>query len=700
MGQLRFETLTMPAAALGEPNPLPALREPGKERFAREDVAAAMEASNTRKADKPDPNDPAIRYGGIYGLPDCLPYAVLDGFDRDRQPRAFKTAVLENDILKATFLLEIGGRMWSLIHKPSGKSLVDANYCFQPTMLSRRGAWISGGCEWNATPGGHSPHNVDHLFAGTLETDDGEPVLRLYEWERAGKIAYQIDCWLPDGSEFLFARVRIVNPTNETIPMYWWTNIAVDELDDHRVIVPTDDAISWGYTGKAETVPIPIVNGRDVSWPTNLPGCCDFYFGTPTSPWPWIAYLNREGRGLIHASTSRLVGRKLFTWGMNPGGRNWQEFLSPGGPPYIELQAGLMQTQYTSNAMPAQADWTWVEAFGLVEADGAIVHGDDWQAAYGNVGEALSGMITKERLEEMLVETEAMADRQAETIMHRGSGWGALEQRRREAAGEPAGWPAALVFDDESLGEKQAPWLGLLETGAMPVPQTDEPVPSFMVQQEWQDLLEASVHTGAGNNWYAWLQLGVLRYTTADSAEQAQAGVEAWERSLELKETAWAHRNIAAAAWYAGNRDEAANRWLKAWQLRCSDIRLARETAQALVRTGRGNEFLAMLEAMPPAIHDDARLQMLRVMCLLESNDPAHWDEIEAFLARPAEPADMHEGEPTLSRMFYELKARQRAAAENRDVTEDDRAHVRDTLTVPAHLDYRQLGDSAFKKDK
>ena len=701
MSEFRLDTLTMPAASMGLMSPLPALQRPGKHRFPREDIKDAVaDSKEQRKARPRDPNDPAVRYGGIYEQSDCLPYAVLDDFGRQRQPREFQTVVLENEHLEATFILALGGRLWSLIHKPTGKRLIDPNVVFQPTLLARRGAWISGGCEWNATPGGHSPQNCDPPFAARLVADDGTPVLRLYEWERIAKIGYQVDCWLPDGSEFLFARVRVTNPHGESIPMYWWTNIAVDLREGYRVVVPAVDAISWGYSGEAGAVPIPVVHDKDVTVPTNLEGTCDFYYGIRRGQRPWLAYLDERGQGLVHASTSRLCGRKLFAWGTGPGGRRWQEFLAPGGWPYIELQAGLTQTQYTTMPMAPGADWAWVEAFGLTTTDAAKVHGPDWSAACGEVEAQLDALLPQDQLETLLKSTEAMADRPADEILQRGSGWGSLERRRREAAGQQSGWPTSLVFDDDSMGDEQAPWLELLESGAMAEPADGECPPSFMVQAQWRDMLERAVEGGCKDNWYAWLHLGVLRYATDDGSTDVAGAEQAWRCSLELAQTPWAHRDLALSAWHADRRDEAASQWMQAWQLRCTDIRLAREAAQALVRTGRGEEFLALLETMPPEIRSHPRLEILRVMCLLEKNDPAVWPEVEAFLARPAEPADMHEGEPTLSRLFYELKARKLALAEGVAVTETHRQTVRDTVACSPHLDFRQVRDPALQAKK
>ena len=95
----------------------------------------------------------------------------------------YKRQVLENDILRATFLLELGGRLWSLLHKPSGRELLAVNPVFQAANLAIRNAWFSGGVEWNIGFVGHSPFTCSPLFAARVEGPGGAPVLRLYEYE-------------------------------------------------------------------------------------------------------------------------------------------------------------------------------------------------------------------------------------------------------------------------------------------------------------------------------------------------------------------------------------------------------------------------------------------------------------------------------------------------------------------------------------
>ena len=161
------------------------------------------------------------------------------------------------------------------------------------------------------------------------------------------------------------------------------------------------------------------------------------YFRIPSDHRPWIAALDRSGRGLIHTSTRRLLGRKMFLWGMNVGGRRWQGFLAAPGEHYLEIQGGLATTQTEYVRMPAGACWEWLEAYGPFSGDAQLVHGD-WPAAIEHVEKTLEHELSRSGLEERLNRWQSDADRAPAEILQTGSGWGALENRRRtNASGSP-----------------------------------------------------------------------------------------------------------------------------------------------------------------------------------------------------------------------------------------------------------------------
>lgn len=146
--------------------------------------------------------------------------------------------MLENDYLKAVFLPEYGGRLWELWDKKKGRDLLYTNDVLQFRNLAVRNAWFSGGVGWNLGVIGHTPLTTEQMYVAKTEMESGVPVLRMYEYERIRGVVYQMDFWLEEDGRFLNCRMRIVNESADVIPMYWWSNIAVPEFEDGRIVVP------------------------------------------------------------------------------------------------------------------------------------------------------------------------------------------------------------------------------------------------------------------------------------------------------------------------------------------------------------------------------------------------------------------------------------------------------------------------------
>ena len=666
MSGLRLGSLEMPAAHLGAPNPLPAFSPP-------KSVSGGMRVDPRI----PEADRMYVGYGCDVG---CLPHRLQDDYDRVRVPRAFRVAILENDILRATFLLELGGRLWRLLHKPSGRHLLDVNPVFQPGNLAVLNAWFEGGIEWNIGIPGHTPCTCSPLFAAQTRDDDQTPVLRLYEWDRIRHTPYQLDFYLPDNSPWLFVRVTITNPHRHETPMYWWSNIGVSERPGLRVLAPADRAYNFGYEQRMRQAPFPRHEATDVSYPVNIPSARDYFFRIPDDHRPWIAALDSHGRGIVQASTCRLKGRKMFVWGMRPGGRRWQEFLSPGELCF-EIQAGLGWTQSECLPMPPGAEWSWLEAYGLMEADPDTVHGPDWHAAVRAVEAPLNHALPQEWLENELLRSQTIANRPPENILHNGSGWGALERRRRELSGEKPFSSTAMVFSDDSLGNDQAPWLALLEHNALPCRDPADLPGAWMVQAEWKDLLQASIRKGHGH-WLAWLHLGVMHYHAGESL----AAEDAWRKSLALHPSPWACRNLAIAAQRHGRHAEAADLMMQAHALSPQTVPLAVEYCDALIDAGRSQEVITVVNSLPPRLRTHGRLRILKARAALNLGD---LETVERILLHAHDIPYIREGEVTLTDLWFAMQEKRLAAAEHVAIDDALRTRVRRDFPPPPHLDFR-----------
>jgi tetratricopeptide (TPR) repeat protein len=463
--------------------------------------------------------------------------------------------------------------------------------------------------------------------------------------------------------------------------MYWWSNIAVPETSETRVLIPADSAYRFSYD-QLKVIPVPEYEQVDITYPCRIRSASDYFFHIPDNCRPWITALDATGKGLVQVSTQRLKGRKLFVWGMDSGGRKWQEFLSEPGQAYLEIQAGLARTQLEHIPMPAKTEWAWTEAYGLLEADPSSVHGSDWELAQKSVEDALEQLISHDTLESVQREGETFQDQAPDEILQQGSGWGALEALRREREGQTAFCTAGMLFDEVSLTTEQAPWVSLVNEGVVPDTDPDSVPAAFMIQDEWKARFEAIVKSNQRSNWFTWLQLGVMRY----SAKNRDGARQAWEQSLQQFPTAWAKRNLAVLALEEGQQEEAIEQYIEAVRMKPELLPLAVECGQALLQLMQPQKWLELLKELPMMIRSSGRIQLLEAQAALAIGD---FKKVEQFFANEVILPNIREGELSLSEFWFEYHLRCLSSQENLKIDDELRARVYREYPVPAHIDFR-----------
>ncbi|QTZ94966.1 DUF5107 domain-containing protein [Streptomyces auratus] len=667
---VRRTTLTLPAAPLGPDNPLPAL-------------CAGHEPHHIELG--PDTRLPAdmARQLGYAPLRSILPTRMRDGYGRARRSTDVEALVLENDRLRATVLPGLGGRVYSLHHKPTGRELLYRNPVFQPAAFALNGAWFSGGIEWNIGATGHTTLTCAPLHAARLPAPDGGEMLRLWEWERLRDLPFQVDLWLPDGSDFLHVGVRIRNPHPHTVPVYWWSNTAVPEDEGTRVLAPADEAWHFGYAHTLRRVPVPDSEGADRSYPLRSEYPADYFYDVPEGARGWITSLDADGRGLVQTSTGTLRGRKLFLWGAGRAGRRWQQWLTaPGTGGYAEIQAGLARTQLEHVPLDAGGEFAWLEAYGPLETDAATVHGADWAAARGEVAARLEAVLPRADVEAAYAAWRPYADHEPKESLATGSGWGALEVAR--AGLDLPGTP----FEAATLGAEQEPWLTLLTTGDLPA-ASPAPGPA-LVAPAWRELLESAA-PGPATDYH----LGLAQWHADDRAQ----AVRSWERALAQGAGCLPLYCLAVAESVAGEPARAADRYAqacaaaaraasdegpraRAWQEVLPA--LAREAVPALLAAGRTAEAAQLLAGLRQTAPADGRFALLTAQVLLAQGQPAAAREI---FDAGFEIAALREGDEVLGDTWYAIA--ERLVAAGGPVTEDVRATARATHPLPERYDYR-----------
>lgn len=431
----------------------------------------------------------------------AYPYTEQNLYSEE-QEQDVRTAVLENDFLYAEFLPDFGGRLWKLYDKKKQQDVLYTNDVIRFRNLSIRNAWFSGGVEWNCGIIGHTPFTCSPMYCAKVQGAAGQTVLRFYEFERVRSIYYQMDFWLEENR--LMAAVRIENPSDTVVPMYWWSNMATPEYKGGRVAVPAQSAYNNSDGMGIKKSPIPFDSGVDVSYPANIPDTIDYFYDIDATRNKFIANVDENGYGLLQFSNNTLKGRKLFSWGHRKGSTHWQRMLTDQAGDYVEIQAGLGKTQYECLPMPPKTAWSFLECYTLAALGAEAVKGT-YEELVNAADKQVEAIASSHQMDLICAQAQQDIALQSGEIVYEGSGFGYLENYLAQTA------PAHLEFRN---GEDAKPWLDFFETGVI----TQAPM-SYAYGSAMETKLRQAKEC---QNWNVPYQLALLHYDRREF-EQAKA---------------------------------------------------------------------------------------------------------------------------------------------------------------------------------
>ena len=697
---VRIEIMTIPGAPLEGLNPLPM--------FHKKTPVKMNTAANFTEELKVD----------LGNRQKILPYKMQDRYSRKRLPMKMKTIVMENEALKAVFWPENGGRLYSLFDKVHNRELLMSNPVYQPGNLAIRNAWLSGGIEWNFGIYGHNTFTCDHLFAAVLKDENGEEFVRCYEFERGKSTLFQIDFHLPQGSPLLYSHVKLINPFDRDTTTYWWTNIAIPEDGNTRVLSSTDMVIvAIGGQGLSyEKLPeLSCFPGKDLSYPHNATRGFDYFYQAPEgTKTAWEAGAYSDGLVFYDRSTAPLLYHKMFCWGNHAAGKHWQEYLSdPDKGYYVEIQGGIARSQMHDKLFRAGETIEWTQCFGGMVLDKDALHQESFEKANAYLGGYIDGVITEEELllKNSRYEKLAQTPVTESDLVHCGSGWGALEAMRmkQENDGE---FPQSVCFPASTIGPEQYPWYDLLTTGALPQEDPGVIPPSWMVATPWLQLLEKSIEAG-NETWYSLLHYGVMLNEKMDEShvssvaslwpeypKYAELAKQALLRSLELTPSVWALRCLFCIEREAGNKEAAEAYYDRLFTMPAAtvDFAFAAEYMTYLNKEGKYEKAWALYNSLPEEIRQKDRMMLCAAQTAIKVRAI---DFIGTVFER--EYADIREGESSLTDIWFEYCALKMAKERGLGTEPDEETLDRlmdeawDSCPPPASIDFRMSYDRQKK---
>lgn len=301
------------------------------------------------------------------------------------EPRTYRLLVLENAYLKLSVMPELGGRIWQLIHKPSGQPIFYQNDVVKPTHWGNidQLGWLGlGGVEWGipvsehgydwGTPWGFIPlqHSEDLASVTIFTPYDGRLLNASITISlRSGAAGFEIEPTITNLAEraldFSFWHDAMLAPGTGKRPSASLQFI----LPNTRMTVHSTNDSAMPSPGR--TFSWPIYQGRNLG---QLDAYRQYlgYFEAPAAQGPFTAvYDPTYDLGLIRAYPAQIAqGSKVFVLG-------WQDALTSDNFTdddsfYVEMHGGLAPTFDDSYRLPAAGQISWREQWYPVANIGTV----------------------------------------------------------------------------------------------------------------------------------------------------------------------------------------------------------------------------------------------------------------------------------------------------------------------------------------
>lgn len=269
------------------------------------------------------------------------PYPFLDALSNKRTEKSYKAVFLENEYLKVTVLPELGGHLYEIFDKTMNRDVLYSNPVVKYAMVALRGAWVSGGIEWNF-PDGHTLTTVSPIDYAIRMEADGSAAVAIGDTERVQGMQWEVIIRLRPGRRVVETEVTLNN--RRTLPgRYWyWSTAGAPATDDMRFIYPMREAYPHAFW---PVFSFPKEKGVDLSRFSDVPNFLSLFARDSRRDFFGV-YYDKADWGIIHVADHReLPGKKTWTWGTDDNGDIWVDKLTDGGNQYVEFQGGRFETQ-------------------------------------------------------------------------------------------------------------------------------------------------------------------------------------------------------------------------------------------------------------------------------------------------------------------------------------------------------------------
>lgn len=286
--------------------------------------------------------DPVANINRIY------PYFRFDGYTDQGEYRDWKMVVLENDHIKVYVSPEVGGKIWGAIEKSTGKEFMYFNEVVKFRDVAMRGAWTSGGLEYNFGDIGHIPTCATPVDYALKEYPDGSVSCVVGALDLPSRTKWNVEIKLHPDRAYFETTATWANTSEVPVTYYHWMNAAAKADGNLEFIYPGNKRIGHG----GELGDWPLDSGRDISkYENNDFGIYKSYHIIDNYADYFGGYWHEDDFGFGHyANYEEKPGKKIWIWGLSDQGMIWEDLLTDSNGQYIEYQSGKLFNQAANSS--------------------------------------------------------------------------------------------------------------------------------------------------------------------------------------------------------------------------------------------------------------------------------------------------------------------------------------------------------------
>ena len=272
------------------------------------------------------------------------PYFRFDGYSHTGRDMEWTVVSLENPYIKLFVLPEVGGKIWGAIEKSTGKEFIYLNSVLKFRDIAMRGAWTSGGIEFNFGLIGHHPMTSSPVDYTIMNNRDGSKTCVVGAIDLPSRTQWRVFITLHPDRAYFETKCLWYNPTSFHTSYYHWMNGAFKASNDFKLYFPGKYTIGHGGLARDWSID---ARGRDLSiYGNNNFGPSKSYHVLGEYAEFSGGYWQNSDFGFgHHAFYDDLPGKKNWIWSLSRSGAIWENLLTDTDGQYVEVQMGRLFNQ-------------------------------------------------------------------------------------------------------------------------------------------------------------------------------------------------------------------------------------------------------------------------------------------------------------------------------------------------------------------